>query len=157
MKDPLPVPALSIEPNTKNSNYPEPFASKVGLRTKRRLGDAFGLTNFGVNITELAPGAMSALKHAHAVQDEFVYVLQGTVTMVVDDAEYEMESGDCIGFRAGTGVAHHLINRSDEPARFLEIGDRAAGDEVSYPDEDLQARYVESAGWRFFRRDGTEY
>jgi len=72
MKDPLPVPALSIEPNTKNSNYPEPFASKVGFRTKRRLGDAFGLTNFGVNITELAPGATSALKHAHAVQDEFV-------------------------------------------------------------------------------------
>ena len=127
------------------------------IRTKRRLGDAFGLENFGVNITELAPGAMSALKHAHATQDEFVYLLQGSITLFAGDAEYEMLPGDCVGFRAGTGTAHHLVNRSDETARFLEIGDRSVGDAVTYPDDDLQARYVDGAGWKFFQRDGNAY
>ena len=157
MKDSTPVQALSVAPNTKNSNYPEPFASQVGIRTKRRLGDAFGLENFGVNITELAPGAMSALKHAHAVQDEFVYLLAGRATLIVGDAEHEMLPGDCVGFRAGTGIAHHLVNRSGEPVSFLEVGDRSAGDVASYPDDDLQARYVEGVGWKFFHRDGNVY
>ena len=157
MKDSTPVQALSVAPNTKNSNYPEPFASQVGIRTKRRLGDAFGLENFGVNITELAPGAMSALKHAHATQDEFVYLLEGMLTLVTGDAEYEMLPGDCVGFRAGIGTPHHLVNKSGVAARFLEIGDRSVGDVVTYPDDDLQARYLDGVGWKFFRRDGSAY
>ena len=157
MNDSKPVKALAVAPNKKKSGYPEPFASRVGTRVRRRLGDAFGLVNFGVNITELAPGAMSALKHAHAVQDEFVYLLAGRATLIIGDAEHEMLPGDCVGFRAGTGLAHHLVNRSGEPASFLEVGDRSVGDVATYPDDDLQASYVEGVGWKFFHRDGNAY
>ncbi len=117
------VRAADVPPRTKPSNYPEPFFSRMAGRTKRPLGDLFGLTNFGVNLTTLAPGAMSALLHRHTTQDEFVYVLEGELVLVTDEGETPLKPGDCAGF-AKAGIAHQLVNRSDAPATYLEIGDR---------------------------------
>ncbi len=140
----------------KRSNYPEPFASRMAGRRKHPLGDLFGLANFGVNLTRLAPGAVSALRHAHSRQDEFIYVLQGSPTLHTDEGRTTLAPGMCAGFKAGTGNAHCLVNDSDEEVVYLEIGDRTAGDEGSYPDDDLVARLVEG-GWRFEHKDGTPY
>ncbi|TCH98430.1 cupin domain-containing protein [Roseococcus sp. SYP-B2431] len=125
-------------------------------RVKRALGDVFGLRNFGVNLTELAPGAASALHHTHSRQDEFIYVLEGRLVLVTGDGEETLlQPGDCAGFPAG-GPAHHLENRGTEAARYLESGDRTEGDEVSYPADDLIAVNT-GAGWRFRRKDGRSY
>ena len=113
---------------TKPSNYPEPFASFVAGREKRPLGDLFGLENFGVNLTRLRPGSVSALRHRHSRQDEFVYVLSGEPTLVVDSGAMQLRPGMCAGFPAG-GTAHHLINETSEDVVILEIGDRSAGDQ----------------------------
>jgi uncharacterized cupin superfamily protein len=126
-------------------------------REKRPLGDLFGLQNFGVNLTRLAPGAASALRHAHSRQDEFVYVLEGRPTLITDEGEALLEPGMCAGFRAGTGNAHHLVNRTTQDVVFLEVGDRTAGDQGSYPDDDLQAALGPDGRWRFTRKDGTPY
>jgi uncharacterized cupin superfamily protein len=141
----------------KATNYPEPFASRVAGRSKRALGDAFGLTNFGVNLTRLAPGAVSALRHAHTKQDELIYILEGRPTLITDAGETQLAAGMCAGFRAGTGDAHHLLNRSDEDVVYLEIGDRTAGDGATDPDDDLQAAVVAAGQWRFTHKDGTPY
>ncbi|HYG54074.1 MAG TPA: cupin domain-containing protein [Burkholderiales bacterium] len=141
---------------TKPSNYPEPFASRVAGRLKRPLGDLFGLTNFGVNLTRLAPGAMSALRHAHTKQDEFVYILEGHPTLRSDEGETPLAPGMCAGFKAGTGNGHHLVNETSKEVLYLEVGDRTPGDEASYPDDDLKAMLVEGK-WRFTRKDGTPY
>jgi uncharacterized cupin superfamily protein len=149
--------ALEAPPRERPSNYPEPFASRMKGREKRPLGDLFGLTNFGVNLTRLAPGAQSALRHAHTKQDEFVYILDGHPTLVTDAGETPLEPGMCAGFRAGSGDAHHLVNRSGAHVLYLEIGDRTPGDAASYPDDDLQAVLGADGKWRFVRKDGTEY
>jgi uncharacterized cupin superfamily protein len=120
------------------------------------LGDLFGLSNFGVNLTRLAPGAVSALRHAHSRQDELIYILEGRPVLHTDAGESPLAPGMCAGFRAGTGDAHRLHNPGDEPVLYLEIGDRSAGDSVTYPDDDLQARFVESQ-WRFGHKDGSPY
>ena len=112
----------------------------MGDRVKRRLGDACGLTRFGVNLVTLGPGGQSALRHWHTLEDEFVYVLEGTVVVVTDAGEQELRAGDCAGYPAGTGDGHHLINRSAADVVYLEIGDRMAGDEAGYPDVDLELR-----------------
>jgi uncharacterized cupin superfamily protein len=125
-------------------------------REKRGLGDLFGLTNFGVNLTTLKPGAVSALRHAHARQDEFIYVLEGTPTLVTNAGHTRLGPGDCAGFKAGSGDAHQLINRGTTDVVYLEIGDRSAGDAVVYPDDDLAAALVDGS-WRFTRKDGTPY
>jgi len=125
-------------------------------RTKRPLGDLFGLTNFGVNLTRLAPGAQSALRHAHSKQDEFVYVLSGSPTLVTDEGRTLLEPGMCAGFKAGTGNGHHLINETAEDVLYLEVGDRTPGDEGSYPDDDLKAQMVDGK-WRFVHRNGSPY
>jgi len=125
-------------------------------RTKRPLGDLFGLTNFGVNLTRLAPGAMSALRHAHSKQDEFVYVLSGKPILVTDEGRTELRPGMCAGFKAGTGNGHHLINETSEDVLYLEVGDRTPGDEGSYPDDDLKAQMVEGK-WQFVHKDGSPY
>ena len=140
----------------KASNYPEPFASRMSGRQKRPLGDLFGLVNFGVNLTRLKPGAVSALRHAHTKQDEFVYILEGAPTLVTDAGRTPLAPGLCAGFKAGTGDAHHLLNETDQDVVYLEIGDRSPGDEGSYPDDDIEARLV-AAGWRFTHKDGTPY
>src|SRR5690606_37647690 len=124
---------------------------------KHPLSDLFGLTHFGVNLTRLAPGSVSALNHAHSHQDEFIYVLAGRPTLIFGDRETQLEPGMCAGFKAGTGGGHHLENRGDEEVVYLEIGDRTPGDTVSYPRDDLQALMGEDGSWRFARKDGTPY
>jgi uncharacterized cupin superfamily protein len=125
-------------------------------REKRPLGEAFGLNNFGVNLTRLAPGAMSALRHAHSKQDEFVYILQGHPTLHTDQGRVQLAPGMCAGFKAGSGNAHRLINETAEEVVYLEIGDRTDGDEVHYPDDDLKAVYAGGA-WTFSHKDGTPF
>ncbi len=154
---PVALAAADVAPRTKPSNYPEPYASRMAGRTKRALGDVFGLANFGVNLTRLAPGAMSALRHAHTVQDEFIYVLEGTPTLVTDAGETLLQPGWCSGFKAGTGDGHHLVNRSDCDVAYLEMGDRLPGDAASYPDEDLQVVMGENGRWLFSHKDGSPY
>lgn len=151
----LAVMANEVAPRTKPSNYPELFASRVSGRVKRQLGDVFGLSNFGVNLTELPPGGESALLHKHSKQDEMIYILQGYPTLRTDSGEEVLTPGMCAGFRAG-GLAHQLINRTGAPVLYLEIGDRTPGDEGSYPEDDLKAVLVDGA-WVFTHKDGTPY
>lgn len=125
-------------------------------RDKRPLGDLFGLTRFGVNLTRLAPGAMSALKHAHALQDEFVYVLEGRPTLHLGDERVELAPGMCAGFRHGTGIGHHLVNASGSDVVYLEIGDRTPGETATYPADDLLFVSTDGAS-RFLHKDGTPY
>ena len=155
-KERVAIPALNVPVRTKPSNYPEPFASRMAGRVKRQLGDAFGLRNFGVNLVVLAPGAVSALRHAHTRQDEFIYVLAGTAILHTDSGRTQLAPGMCAGFPAATGNGHRLLNESSEDTVYLEVGDRTAGDEATYPDDDLQARLRDGA-WRFYHKDGTPY
>ena len=150
------VVAQDVAPRQKTSIYPAPFAAMMQGRQKRVLGDLFGLQNFGVNLTELAPGALSALRHHHHTQDEFIYILEGTLTLITDAGETLLGPGMCAGFAAGNGDGHQLINRSDAVVRYLEVGDRSAGDAVEYPDNDLRADFV-AGQWRFSHKDGTPY
>ena len=154
--NPVAVTAADVPPRSKPSVYPEPFASRMAGREKRQLGEVFGLTNFGVNLTRLAPQAVSALRHAHTRQDEFIYVLQGRPTLHTDEGRRELSPGQCAGFKAGTGNAHRLINETTEDVVYLEVGDRTPGDEGSYPDDDLVAVLVDGA-WTFVHKDGTPY
>ena len=154
---PKAIQARQAPARAKRSSYPEPFAARVAGREKRPLGDLFGLQNFGVNLTRLAPGAVSALRHAHTRQDEFIYVLEGRPTLVTDSGATELEPGMCAGFRAGTGDAHHLVNRTAQDVVYLEVGDRSAGDSAAYPDDDLAASLGPGGAWRFTRKDGSPY
>src|SRR5512140_1511211 len=117
-----PVAFLAAEapPRTRPSIYPEPYASRVAGREKRPLGDLFGLGNFGVNLTTLAPGAASALRHAHTKQDEFVYIVQGHPTLHTDEGRTALAPGMCAGFRAGTGNGHRLVNETGDVVVYLE-------------------------------------
>ena len=153
---PVAIMAAEAPPRVRPSIYPEPFASRMAGRVKHPLGDLFGLTNFGVNLTRLAPGAVSALRHAHTRQDEFILVLEGHPTLVTDAGETRLAPGMCAGFKAGTGDAHQLRNDGADEAVYLEVGDRMPGDSASYPDEDLQAVMGEG-GWRFLHKDGSPY
>lgn len=153
---PIAVTAAETPPRAKPSIYPEPFASRMAGRTKRVLGDLFGLTNFGVNLTRLAPGGSSALRHAHTRQDEFIYILEGRPTLFTDEGPTQLSPGMCSGFKAGTGNGHRLVNESTEDVVYLEVGDRTPGDEASYPDDDLKASLVEGQ-WTFSHKDGTPY
>ena len=148
--------ATDVPVRAKPSVYPEPFASRMAGRSKRQLGEFFGLANFGVNLTTLAPGASSALRHAHTKQDEFVYVVSGTATLHTDEGKRPLTPGMCAGFKAGTGDAHRLINETQEDVVYLEIGDRTAGDEAGYPDDDIRAMLVEGK-WVFTHRNGVAY
>jgi uncharacterized cupin superfamily protein len=153
---PVAVEATQVAPRKKLSNYPEPFASRMAGREKRALGDVFGLSNFGVNLTKLLPGAVSALRHAHSRQDEFIYILQGHPVLITDAGETQLSPGMCSGIKAGTGNGQQLLNRSNEEVVYLEIGDRSVGDSVVYPDDDLQAILVDGA-WQFAHKDGSPY
>ena len=154
---PAAIVAAQAAPRTKPSNYPEPFASRMAGRLKRPLGEVFGLTHFGVNLTRLAPGAVSALRHAHTRQDEFVYILEGRPTLHTDEGRTVLEPGMCAGFKAGTGNGHCLVNETTSDVVYLEVGDRTPGDEGSYPDDDLRARLDDNGKWVFVRKDGTPY
>jgi len=147
-----PVHAREVAPRAAVSFYPEPFKSRMTGRQKRQLGEWFGLKNFGVNLTTLAPGAQSSIRHAHTKQDEFIYVVQGRPTLCTNDGKTELAAGMCAGFRAGDENAHHLRNETSEEVLYLEIGDRTPGDEVNYPDDDL--RVVDR---KYLHKDGTPY
>src|SRR5919205_257181 len=149
---PIAILASSAPPRTKPSTYPEPFFSRMAKREKRPLGDLFGLKNFGVNLTRLAPGGESALLHRHSKQDEFVYVLEGEPTLVTEDEEVQLSPGMCAGFPA-QGIAHQLVNRTDRDVVYLEIGDRTPGDEGTYPADDLAASLGADGQWRFTRKN----
>lgn len=153
---PVAIVAADAPARTKPSNYPEPFASRMNGRTKHPLGDLFGLGNFGVNLTRLAPHAVSALRHAHSLQDEFIYILQGHPTLHTDEGATPLAPGMCAGFKAGTGNGHQLVNETAEEVVYLEVGDRTPGDEGSYPDDDLKAVMV-NGRWAFTRKDGAPY
>lgn len=153
---PLGVLAVDVPPSTPNSLYPEPFASRMSGREKRQLGDFFGLGNFGVNLTRLAPNAVSALRHAHSKQDEFIYILSGCPMLQTDEGRTQLSPGMCAGFPSGSGNACNLINESPDEVVYLEIGDRTPGDEVVYPDDDIQALLADGR-WRFTHKDGTPY
>ena len=153
---PITVIATEVAPRQKTSIYPEPFASQMNGREKRVLGDLFGLVNFGVNLAKLLPNAKSALRHTHSKQDEFVYILLGHPVLITDTGETQLSPGMCAGFKAGTGNAHQLVNRTTEEVSYLEIGDRSLGDSVIYPDDDLQASLVEKE-WQFAHKDGSPY
>jgi uncharacterized cupin superfamily protein len=146
---------LQVEP-TRGSNYPDPFRQRVAARAKRKLGEALGLKNFGVNLTTLGPGAQSALRHWHARQDEFVYVLSGELVLITDAAEQVLKPGMAAGFPAGNSDAHYLVNRSGHDAAYLEVGDRTPDDAVTYPDDDIEARMKEGR-WTFTHKDGTAF
>jgi uncharacterized cupin superfamily protein len=154
--NPIALRADQVPPRTKPSNYPEPFFSRMLKREKRQLGDVFGLRNFGVNLTRLAPGGESALLHRHSKQDEFIYILQGKPTLVTDRGEVELSPGMCAGFPA-MGMAHQLVNRTRQDVLVLEIGDRTPGDEGSYPKDDIQAVLGPDGKWFFTHKDGTPY
>lgn len=148
--------AADSAPRTKPSNYPEPFASRMDGRVKRPLGDLFGIKSFGVNLTRLKPGALSALHHQHSRQDEFIFVVEGEPTLVIDAEELQLRPGMVAGFPAG-GAAHHLENRTERDCVILEVGDRAQDDEVSYPADDIVALMGADGKWRFAHKDGTAY
>ncbi|HEX3972900.1 MAG TPA: cupin domain-containing protein [Stellaceae bacterium] len=155
-KPPLAIDAADAPPRTKPSNYPEPFFSRMGRREKHPLGDLFGLKNFGVNLTRLKPGGESALLHRHSKQDEFIYILEGNPTLVTDEGEIALAPGMCAGFAAG-GIAHQLVNRTDRDVVYLEIGDRAPGDDGTYPVDDLKAALSPDGKWQFTHKDGRPY
>ena len=153
---PVALLASDAPARTRPSIYPEPFASRMTGRVKRPLGDLFGLANFGVNLTRLAPKAVSSLRHAHTKQDEFIYILQGHPVLHTDEGRTQLSPGMCAGFKAGTGNGHRLINESTTDVVYLEVGDRTPGDEGSYPDDDLKALLVER-NWQFVHKDGAPY
>ncbi len=153
---PIAIQSGDVPPRNKKSVYPSPFAELMEKRSKHVLGDLFGLQNFGVNLTRIAPGGQSALRHAHSKQDEFIFILSGAPTLITDEGETLLAAGMCAGFRAGSGNGHQLVNRSNEDVVYLEVGDRSAGDQVTYPDEDLRADFVDGQ-WVFSHKDGSAY
>lgn len=139
------------------SGYPEPYRSRVLPREKRALGDAFGLSHVGINLTTLLPGKQSSMRHYHSHEDEFVYVLEGEVVLRDDHGEHVLVAGMCAGFPAGEANGHQLVNRSDRPARYLEISDRNPADGAEYPDDDLVYRKGSDGRAIFTRKDGGGY
>jgi uncharacterized cupin superfamily protein len=143
-------------PEQSTTGYPEPYKSRVAGRYKRRLGDAAGLKNFGVNLTRLDPGAESSMRHWHTKQDEFIYVLEGELTLVTDAGRQKLKRGMAAGFPAGRADGHQLVNETKKPALYLEIGDRAPGDGATYSEADLAAKLV-ARKWVFTHKDGSPY
>jgi uncharacterized cupin superfamily protein len=155
----LKLPALdpaAVQPRS-SSGYPEPFRSRVLPREKRALGDATGLTKIGVNLTTLPPGKESSMRHWHTREEEFVFVVEGVVVLVTDEGEQTLRAGECAGFPAGAKNGHQLVNRSDRPARYLEISNRDPEDGAEYPDVDLALRRGPDVKFAFTRKDGTSY
>jgi uncharacterized cupin superfamily protein len=144
---------LPVETGT---NYPREFQHVVAGRERKRLCNAVGLDQFGVNLTRIKPGTSSALRHWHAIEDEFVYIIEGQVVLVEDGGETVLRPGDAAGFKASSGNGHHLVNRSDHDAVYLEIGTRSVRDQVVYPDVDLVNKKDER-GTLFFHKSGEPY
>ena len=147
---------LSKVPVKTGSIYPEPYASMMKGRSSLRLGDAGGLTQFGVNLVMLEPGAMSSLRHWHMAEDEFVMVTEGECVMVQDEGESVMRPGGCAAFPAGSTDGHHFLNRTDKVAKFLVIGSKAKREVATYSDVDLKVE-IEGGKARFTYKDGTDW
>jgi uncharacterized cupin superfamily protein len=147
---------LASVPEKTGSIYPDPYAAMMAGRSSLRLGQAGGLTQFGVNLVMLQPGAMSSLRHWHLHEDEFVMVTEGECVMVTDAGEEVMRPGDCAAFPAGLADGHHFINRSAAPARFLVVGTKAPREVATYSDVDLMV-VVEGGTATFTRKDGSAY
>jgi uncharacterized cupin superfamily protein len=145
---------ISRIPAQQIASYPKEFAAVISGREKQRIGDTVGLTQFGVNITRIKAGAASALRHWHEQEDEFIYVLEGELALQENDGETLLRPGDAAGFKAGSGVAHCLINRTQHDAVYLEVGTRAASERVHYPDVDFSMER-DGTGRRWSRKDGT--
>ena len=139
-----------------STNYPEPYRAAVAGRSRQRLGNAVGLDQFGVNLTRLKPGAQSAQRHWHAAEDEFVFIIEGTLVLCENDGETVLKVGDAAGFKAGVANGHCLVNRSGEDAVFLEIGTRAVREQAEYPDIDLRVAKDEN-GMSYTRKSGEPY
>jgi uncharacterized cupin superfamily protein len=150
----MPKVDIAAVPVRHGSGYPPPFDAPCAQRTRRRLGDAGGLRDFGVNLMTLPAGGWSSQRHWHSHEDEFVYVLQGELTLVEDDGETMLRAGDCAAFPKGTGNGHHLINRSAAPALYLEMGSRDPRDLTTCSDIDMMSA---NADGRFVHKDGTPY
>ena len=149
--DPASVPPRST------SGYPEPFRSRVLPREKRGLGNALGLTHIGVNLTTLPPGKESSMRHYHTREDELVFVLEGEVVLRTDEGEQILKAGTCAGFPAGARNGHQLVNRSAQPARYLEISNRDPADAAEYPDVDLAYHKSPDGSFVFAHKDGSAY
>ena len=154
-KPPPAIRAMDVPART-GTIYPPPYAAAVAGRAKRALGDQFGLRQFGVNLTVLQPGSASSERHWHEAEDEFVYVLDGEVTLIDETGEQLLTPGMCAGFRAGIANAHKLVNRGSAPATFLEVGTRSEGDRAHYAEADMAA-VKEDGRFRITRKDGTPY
>ena len=150
------IEVLEIE-GKRGTSYPEEFRREVENRRKRAVGDHFGLTKYGVNYVELEPGSWSAQRHWHSHEDELIFVTSGELTLITDSGEQRLTPGMVAGFPAGVADGHHLVNRGETVAAYLEIGDRDAADEVFYPDVDLELRSDGEGGRVFRRRDGSRY
>ena len=151
---PIAIRAVEASAHGLLPGFPSDLAARMNGRTKRPLGDLFGLKIFGVNLTRLVPGAWSMLHHQHRRQDEFIYVLEGNPVLVTDAGEIQLAPGMCAGFPAG-GTAHHLENRGPSDAVILEIGDRGGPEEVVAPHDDLRAVMEPDGRWRYTRKDGS--
>lgn len=150
------MPKVDVDavPKRKGAGYPQPFAAPCAERIRQRLGDAGGLRDFGVNLMRLPPGGWSSQRHWHSHEDEFVYVLEGEVTLIEDNGETPLRAGDCAAFPKGTGNGHHLVNRSAAMAVYLEIGSRVPADLTTCSDIDMMSA---NADGRFVHKDGTPY
>jgi uncharacterized cupin superfamily protein len=144
----------SSVPSRKGSGYPSPFDEPCAARTRRRLGNAGGLRDFGVNLMTLPPGGWSSQRHWHSHEDEFVYLLEGELVLIEDGSETVLHPGDCAAFPKGTGNGHHLINRSSAMAVYLEVGSRNPHDLTTCSDIDMMSS---NADGRFVHKDGRPY
>lgn len=158
----LPLTPPAVDPATlearNSSGYPEPYRSRVLPREKRALGDAVGLTRVGVNMTTLMPGKESSMRHWHTEEDELIFVLEGELTLVTDDGEQLLTPGTYAGFPAGKELGHQFINKSDRPARYLEISNRHPDDSATYSDSAVDMAYKKTpSGALFTHRDGSPY
>ena len=152
----MPKVDIAKVPVKSGTFYPAQFQAECKGRHKQALGDAIGLTQFGVNITRIEPGQTSALRHWHEQEDEFIYMLEGELVLAENDGEVGLKAGDAAGFKAGSGVAHRLINRSNRDAVYFEVGTRAKTERVHYPDVDLEL-VRDQKGRRYQRRNGEPY
>jgi uncharacterized cupin superfamily protein len=147
---------ISSLPIDDRTNYPKPFKRVVMGRSRKRLGVAAGLDQFGVNLTTLKPGAASALRHWHEKEDELVYILEGEVVLIEDGGETVLKASDAAGFKANVANGHHLVNKSGRDAVYLEIGTRAKHERAEYSDVDLRA-ISDDAGERYTHKNGQPY
>jgi len=143
-------------PESNATGYPEPLRALNMQRYARRLGEFGGLKNFGINLVRIVPGGQSSCRHAHASQDEIVWIVEGPITLETDAGREVLETGTWVTFPKGTGDAHRFVNTTDKDVTFLVVGDKAR-DKVTYPDVDLYGEHGDDGVFRYFHKDGTAY